>query len=182
MALIASRPAAADDLAALVYCTGAAERAAERTDVDHPPGFRPGERVATRIASSAAGADYLPAGIHGNGPAARRGAQVDHPSGFRPGECMAFGIASNAADADDLAFSFTACFAEAAAEGAQVDHPSGFRPGECMAFGIASSAADADDLAFSFTARASLKLPPRVPRSIIPPSPSRKTHGSNRRR
>ena len=107
--------------------------------------------MALRIASSAAGADYLPAGIHGNGPAVvppRVPRSIIPPASVQENAWLSASPAMLLTPTT-WPFSFTARFAEAAAEGAQVDHPSGFRPGECMAFGIASSAADADHLARS---------------------------------
>ena len=59
--------------------------------------------------------------------------------------------------------------AEGAAEGAEVDHPARLASRRTHGLGIAGGAAVADDLAARVHRGGRLKMPPRVPRSTIPP-------------
>src|SRR6266513_1950848 len=127
--------AIAGDLASVVHRHGRTQVATrERTEIDHPAGPRPGERMDGSVANSGTRPDDLTAGVDSIGVAlaAAEGAEVDHPFRLRPGERMRLDIARGETVADDLAdVVHRHSIAVGAAEGAEIDHPACWRPREC---------------------------------------------------
>src|SRR6266480_3389942 len=144
--------AIAGDLASVVHRHGRTQVATrERTEIDHPAGPRPGERMDGSVANSGTRPDDLTAGVDSIGVAlaAAEGAEVDHPFRLRPGERMRLDIAGGRAVADDLAAGIDRPgLAPQTTEGPEIDHPAGPRPGERMKFEVAiGRETRADDLA-----------------------------------